>query len=100
MIETWNVAGKDNIEVEVHQLDWSPDYNLVDHDNPVFCFIKISITCCSLNLNEGVFFGSHRTGLLYKPTALAMAAPWYKSRYIQGKVVVDDSVSNPFTRAC
>src|SRR5687768_10641849 len=40
MIETWNIAGKDNIEVEMPHLDWQPDYTLVDNDNPVFLFIK------------------------------------------------------------
>lgn len=99
MIETWNIAGKDNIEVEIPHLDWQPDYTLIDHNNPVFLFVKnINNLAIHLNLSEGVFLVPILRVSFTNPNAISR---WLHLGVKAGihpkvKVVVDDTVSNPF----
>jgi hypothetical protein len=40
MIDIWNDADKSKVEVVIEQLDWKPDHNLIDADNPASLFIR------------------------------------------------------------
>ncbi|MEJ7736625.1 MAG: hypothetical protein WKF97_04290 [Chitinophagaceae bacterium] len=99
MIETWNIAGKDNIEVEMPHLDWQPDYKLIDHDNPVFLFVRnMNNLAVHLNLSDGVFLVPILRVSFTKPNAISR---WLHLGVKAGihpkvKIVVDDTVSNPF----
>ena len=99
MIETWNIAGKDNIDVEIHQLDWAPDYKLTDSGNPVFLFVQnINNLAVHLNLQEGVYLVPVFRVSFTKPNAVSRWLHLGIKAGIHPKVkwVVDDTVSNPF----
>jgi tetratricopeptide (TPR) repeat protein len=99
MIETWNIAGKDNIEVEIAHLDWQPDYQLVDDNNPVYMFVEnINRLAVHLNLGDDVFLVPVLRVSFTKPDAISR---WLHLGIKAGinpkvKILVDDTVSNPF----
>ncbi|MEO6916340.1 MAG: hypothetical protein ABI151_12390, partial [Chitinophagaceae bacterium] len=99
MIETWNIAGKDNIEVEMTHLDWQPDYTLTDKRNPVFLFVKnINNLAVHLDLSEGVFLVPILRVSFTNPNAISR---WLHLGVKAGihpkvKLVVDDTEANPF----
>ena len=103
MIETWNIAGKDNIDVEIHQLDWVPDYKLTNPGNPVFLFVQnINNLAVHLNLQEGVYLVPVFRVSFTKPNAVSRWLHLGIKAGIHPKVkwVVDDTVSNPFYQRC
>jgi tetratricopeptide (TPR) repeat protein len=99
MIETWNIAGKDNIEVEIAHLDWQSDYQLVDDNNPVYMFVEnINRLAVHLNLGDDVFLVPVLRVSFTKPDAISR---WLHLGIKAGinpkvKILVDDTASNPF----
>lgn len=99
MIETWNVANKDSIQVEIPHLDWRPDYTLIDRDNPASLFVKnINNLAIHLDLSDDVFLVPILQVSFTKPNAISR---WLHLGIKAGihpkvKVVVDDTTSNPF----
>jgi tetratricopeptide (TPR) repeat protein len=102
MIETWNAANKDSIQVAVPQLAWLPDPKLVDEDNPAFLFIKnINNLAAHLTLGEDVFLVPILQASFTKPNAICRWLHLGIKAGIHSKVklVVDDTISHPFYQA-
>jgi hypothetical protein len=99
MIDTWNVAGKDNIEVELQQLEWHPNYKLADPSNPVYVFTEnINRLAIHLKLQDDVFLVPVLRVSFTNPAAISR---WLHLAIKAGinekvKIVVDDTVSHPF----
>ena len=99
MIDTWNVASKDNIEVEVPHVDWHPDLKLTDKDNPVYLFTEnMNRLADHLNLPDDVYLVVILRVSFTKPDAISR---WLHLGIKAGinqqvKWVVDDCVSYPF----
>ncbi len=99
MIATWNVADKSGIETEIQQLDWMPEYSLLDVNEPAEVFVKnINSLAGYLNLPEGVFLvpvlriSFTNAHAVNRWLHLAIKA----GIHAKVKMVIDDTVSNPY----
>jgi tetratricopeptide (TPR) repeat protein len=55
LIDTWNDADKSKVEVVIDKLDWKPDFNLINPNNPASLYIRnINSLAAFLKLDKGV----------------------------------------------
>lgn len=99
MIETWNCANKDNVEVVIQHLDWHPDLTLFDPGNSAALFIRnINALAEHLRLEEGVYLVAV---LRISFTEAGVVNNWLHHAIKAGihpkvRLVVDDTVAHPF----
>jgi tetratricopeptide (TPR) repeat protein len=56
LIDLWNSAKRDEVDIETIDIKWTPDYNLISKENPVFCFAEnLNRLASYLNLAENIF---------------------------------------------
>lgn len=99
VLHVWNNASKAQLRFETEPIRWEPDYNLVQKDNPAFRFVaNMNRLAAHLNLAEECYLVA---ALRVTFTQAKSFTNWLSHALRAGidakfKIVVDDSVADPF----
>lgn len=99
LLDIWNNANKDDLNITLEPVNWKPDYSLINKDNPAYLFIE--------NMNRLTAYlqpqpGTHLVAILKVSfTNEGSFSRWLqfalKNEFsVQFKILIDDVVSHPF----
>lgn len=98
MIETWNCANKDNVDVVIQHLEWHPDFTLMEPNNSAVLFTRnMNALAEHLRLPDEVYLVAV---LRISFTEPGVVNGWLNSAIKAGiheklRLVVDDTVTHP-----
>jgi hypothetical protein len=99
LLNLWNNSNKDQLTTKTDSIDWRPDYTLEKMDNPASLFIEnMNRLATYLSLEKGSYLAAV---LRVSFTQVQTFTNWLNFALKAGmnakfKIVIDDSVSNPF----
>lgn len=99
MIDIWNIANKDELNIETKNLDWTPDYHLKTNGNPAHLFVEnLNSLATHLNLDKNVFLVAILKVSFIQPQQFCRWLEWalQASMNEKCKILIDDSVAHPF----
>jgi tetratricopeptide (TPR) repeat protein len=99
LIHIWNTSNKDAITIRTEPLNWTPDYSIIDKNNPAYLFIEnLNRFSAYLNLGKDTFLVAILKVSFLQPSQFNQWLELSLKVRLADKVklLIDDSVSHPF----
>jgi hypothetical protein len=99
MIEIWNNANRDNLDIETKDLDWKPDYLLKTNGNPAALFVaNLNNLALHLDLGKNIFLVAVLKVSFVQPQQFCRWLEYALQAGMNGKfkILIDDSTNHAF----